>query len=46
MMELFARRLNRHDKSLGKSVPIAAVGDPDVLVATVDDRIDGSIWSR
>jgi hypothetical protein len=39
MMELFACRLNRDDKPLRKSEPIAAVGDPDVFVPTVDDRI-------
>jgi glyoxylate reductase len=40
MMELFACRLNRDDKPLGKSELTAAVGHPDVLPATVDDRID------
>jgi glyoxylate reductase len=43
MMELFACRLNRDDKPLGKSDLIAAVGDPDVYVPTVDDRIDGEV---
>ncbi len=43
MMEHFAGRLNRDDKPLGKSDLIAAVGDPDVLVPTVDDRIDGEV---
>ena len=43
MMELFACRLNRDDKPLGKSELIAAVGDSDVLVPTVDDRIDGEV---
>ena len=43
MMERFAYRLNRDDKPLGKSELIAAVGDPDVLVPTVDDRIDGEV---
>jgi glyoxylate reductase len=46
MMELFACRLNRDDKPLGNSELIAAVRDPNVLVPTVDDRIDGSRWSR
>jgi hypothetical protein len=39
MMELFTCRLNRNDKPLRKSELIAAVGDPDALSATVDDRI-------
>jgi hypothetical protein len=43
MMERFAYRLNRDDKPLGKSELIAAVGDPDVLVPTVDARIDGEV---
>jgi hypothetical protein len=43
MMELFAWRLNRDDKPLGKSELIAAVGDPDLLPATVGDRIDGEV---
>ena len=43
MMELFACRLNRDDKPLGKSELIAALGDTDVLVPTVDDRIDGEV---
>jgi hypothetical protein len=42
-MERFAYRLNRDDKPLGKSELIAAIGDPDVLVPTVDDRIDGEV---
>jgi hypothetical protein len=43
MMELFACRLNRDDKPLGKSELIAAVGDTDLLMPTVDDRIDGEV---
>ena len=43
MMERFAYRLNCDDKPLDKSELIAAVGDPDVLVPTVDDRIDGEV---
>jgi glyoxylate reductase len=43
MMELFACRLNCDDKPLGKSELIAAVGDPDVLVPTVGDRIDSEV---
>jgi glyoxylate reductase len=43
MMELFACRLNRDDKPLGKSELIVAVGHPDVLPRTVDDRIDGEV---
>jgi len=39
IMELFTGRLNRDDKPLGKSELIAAAGDPDVLSATVDERI-------
>ena len=39
MMELFTCRLNRDDKPFGKSELIAAAGDPDVLSATVDERI-------
>jgi len=43
MMKLFACRLNRGDKPLGKSELIAAIGDLDVRVPTVDDRIDGAV---
>jgi hypothetical protein len=43
MMELFACRLNRDDKPLGKSKLIAAVGHSDVFPPTVDDRIDGEV---
>jgi hypothetical protein len=42
MMELFAWRLNLDDKSFGKSEWIAAVGQGEVLVPTVTDRIDGA----
>ena len=43
MMELFACRLNRDDKPLGKSELMTAVSDPDILPTTVDDRIDGEV---
>src|SRR5246127_2066821 len=43
MMELFACRLNLDDKPLGKSELIAAVGQADVLVPTVTDRIDAEV---
>jgi len=43
MMERFAYRLNRDDKPLGKSELIATAGDADVLVPTVDDRIDDEV---
>jgi hypothetical protein len=42
-MERFAYRLNHDDKPQGKSELIAAVGNPDVLVPTIDDRIDGEV---
>jgi glyoxylate reductase len=43
MMELFACRLNLDDKPLGKGELIAAVGEADVLVPTVTDRIDAEV---
>jgi glyoxylate reductase len=43
MMELFACRLNLGDKPLGKSELIAAVGEAEVLVPTVTDRIDAEV---
>jgi len=43
MIERFAYCLNRDDKPLGKSELIAAVGDPDVLAPTVDERIDSEV---
>ena len=43
MMELFACRLHFDDKSLGESELIAAVGQAEVLVPTVTDRIDGEV---
>jgi glyoxylate reductase len=43
MMELFACRLNLDDKPLGKSELIAAIGQADVLVPTVTDRIDAEV---
>jgi glyoxylate reductase len=43
MMELFACRLNLDDKPLGRSELIAAVGQADVLVPTVTDRIDAEV---
>ena len=42
-MELFACRLNLDDKPLGRSELIAAVGQADVLVPTVTDRIDAEV---
>jgi glyoxylate reductase len=43
MMELFACRLNLDDKPLSKGELIAAVGEADVLVPTVTDRIDAEV---
>ncbi len=43
MMELFACRLNLDDKPLGRSELIAAVGQAEVLVPTVTDRIDAEV---
>ena len=43
MMELFVCRLNLDDKPLGKHELIAAVGQADVLVPTVTDRIDAEL---
>ncbi len=46
MMELFACRLNLDDKPLGKRELIAAVGEADVLVPTVADRIDAEVLEQ
>src|SRR5215510_7614105 len=43
MMELFACRLNLDDKPLSKGELIAAVGEADVLMPTVTDRIDAEV---
>jgi glyoxylate reductase len=43
MMELFACRLNLNDKAFDKSELRAAVGQADVLVPTVTDRIDAGV---
>jgi glyoxylate reductase len=43
MMELFACRLNLNDKAFDKSQLRAAVGQADVLVPTVTDRIDAEV---
>src|SRR6516164_2097314 len=43
MMELFACRLNLSDKAFDKSELRAAVGQADVLVPTVTDRIDAEM---
>ncbi len=43
MMELFTCRLNLDDKPFGKSQLTAAVGQADVLVPTVTDRIDAEV---
>jgi glyoxylate reductase len=43
MMELFTCRLNLDDKPFGKSQLTAAVGQADVLVPTVTDRIDAEL---
>jgi glyoxylate reductase len=43
MMELFACRLNLNDKAFDKSELRAAVGQADVLVPTVTDRIDAEV---
>src|SRR5215467_5695216 len=43
MMELFTCRLNLDDKPFDKSALAAAVGQADVLVPTVTDRIDAEL---
>ena len=43
MMELFACRLNLNDKAFDKSELRDAVGQADVLVPTVTDRIDAEV---
>jgi glyoxylate reductase len=43
MMELFACRLNLADKPLERAELIAAVGQAEVLVPTVSDRIDAEV---
>jgi glyoxylate reductase len=43
MMELFACRLNLDDKPLGRRELMAAVGEAEVLVPTVTDRIDAEV---
>jgi len=43
MMELFNCRLNLDDKPLSKAGLIAAVGEAEVLVPTVTDRIDAEV---
>jgi glyoxylate reductase len=43
MMELFACRLNLNDKAFDKSELRDAVGQTDVLVPTVTDRIDAEV---
>jgi glyoxylate reductase len=43
MMELFACRLNLDDNPLGKRELMAAVGEAEVLVPTVTDRIDAEV---
>jgi glyoxylate reductase len=43
MMELFACRLNLDDQPLSKAELIEAVGQAEVLVPTVTDRIDGEV---
>jgi glyoxylate reductase len=43
MMELFACRLNLDDKPLGSRELMAAVGQAEVLVPTVTDRIDAEV---
>ena len=43
MMELFTCRLNLDDKPFGKSELLTAVGQAEVLVPTVTDRIDAEL---
>jgi glyoxylate reductase len=43
MMELFACRLNLDDKPLDKSELMTAIGEAEVLVPTVTDRIDAEV---
>jgi glyoxylate reductase len=43
MMELFVCRLNLDDKPLERAELVAAVGQADVLVPTVTDRIDAEV---
>jgi glyoxylate reductase len=43
MMELFSCRLNLDDRPLSRAELMAAVGEADVLVPTVTDRIDADV---
>jgi glyoxylate reductase len=46
MMELFETRLNHDDVALDREQMAAAMGEADVLVPTVTDRIDAELLAR
>ncbi|WP_342235839.1 2-hydroxyacid dehydrogenase [Inquilinus sp. OTU3971] len=46
MMELFETRLNHDDVALDREQMIAAMGEADVLVPTVTDRIDANLLAK
>ncbi|MGO4125103.1 2-hydroxyacid dehydrogenase [Inquilinus sp. YAF38] len=46
MMELFETRLNHDDVALDREQMIAAMGEADVLVPTVTDRIDAELLAK
>ena len=46
LMELFDTRLNVTDKPMSKAALIEAVGQADVLLPTVTDRIDAGILAH
>jgi glyoxylate reductase len=46
MMELFETRLNHDDAALDREQMVAAMGEADVLVPTVTDRIDAELLAR
>lgn len=46
MMELFETRLNHDDVALDREQMVAAMGEADVLVPTVTDRIDAELLAK
>ncbi|MFE0759116.1 2-hydroxyacid dehydrogenase [Inquilinus sp. NPDC058860] len=46
MMELFETRLNHDDVALDREQMVAAMGEADVLVPTVTDRIDADLLAK
>jgi glyoxylate reductase len=46
MMELFETRLNHDDVALDREQMVAAMGEADVLVPTVTDRIDADLLAQ